>query len=251
MIDTRPLELVSSVMMTGVALFLTVGWTFGFGLMGLLAATDSLVLGGMTCCMAAPAPFAGIALQVLMRWSRRGSAHHYLTEVTDDLGNGTVEAGTLLLPLMQPRLSATVDGREVKLALRRTAGFLTATRPDGGGILPWTLTLRIPSRGKVPHKVGFTSPIAATVGFGLLGLSGPVKADGVTVFAGNDSSLAEAEPVLEAARALDPQKMTLVMVGPDGLTMTDRTAGVTPADLADRLRKLVALVDAVEAHAAG
>jgi len=244
MIDTRPIETMTSLMVTATVATMSLGWPVMFGLTAMVFVSDSLPAAALMCCIALPAPLLGLGLQVLLRWTRRGQGHLYLQEVADELG-GEVSAGTVLLPLLQPRLLTSIEGRDVDVVLRRTGGFLTPSRPDAGGFLPWTLQLRV--QGKVPRKVGFMPADAATMGAGLLGLSEPVPRDGVTVFTGGHPEVADDEAVLEAARALTRDKLALVIAGPTGLHITDRPKGVDAATLARRVRAAVTLLMAVEA----
>ncbi len=151
----------------------------------------------------------------------------------------------MLFPLLTPEWAATVDGRAMRVRMRRTAGFLSPLSPAGGLGLPWTLQAFVDGEGS-PAKVGFAHANAATVGVGLLGLSNPVKKESVQLFVGSRPELAENELVVAKASELSFGPTTLVSIGPDGLAWNDRMSDLPAESLAERLRGMVALLGAVE-----
>ncbi len=247
--DLRPLEKFSSVLLTVTMVMMSLGMP-AFVLLGAaFAMRESLALTGGLCCVAATMPVIGVLGQLLMRWSRRGSAHKYLQAVAGELGvEAEVTGGTLLLPMLSPRLECILEGRTVSVTLRRTAGVLSAPWPGGSGLRPWTQTLQV--SGSIPAKVGFAHEKSNTFGASLLGVSEPQKEDGVLVFAGKHPDVATHPDVLAAARAIEIPAMSMVVAGPAGLSQTLLMRSKESSELSERLPCLARLMAALEAASA-
>jgi len=247
--DPRPLERISSLMMVGVVGFMALMFgSLGF-MAGLMSLFDYPVVGlAIWCVSLPPIPVGAVVLLWLLRWTRRGSVAAYVASLEAVLGvSGTLEGASMLFPLLTPEWAATIDGRAVRVRMRRTAGFLSPMSPAGGLGLPWTLQAFVDGEGS-PAKVGFAHPKAATLGVGLLGLSNPVKKEAVQVFVGSRPELAESELVVAKASELSLGTTTLVSVGPDGLVWNDRMSDLPAETLAEGLRGMVALLEAIEAE---
>lgn len=245
--DPRPLERISSLMMVGVVVFMALMFgAVGF-VAGLVSLFDYPVVGlGIWCVGLPPIPVGAVALLWLLRWTRCGSVASYVASLEAALGvSGTLEGASMLYPLLTPEWAATVDGRAVRVRMRRTAGLLSPLSPAGGLGVPWTLEAFVDGEGS-SAKVGFTHPKAATLGMGLLGLSNPVKKEAVQVFVGSRPELAENELVVATASELTYGTTTLVSVGPEGLASHDRRKDLPAEALAEGLRTMMALLDAVE-----
>ena len=249
MMDLRPLEKFSSVVLTATVVMMSLAMPALVLLGAAFTARESLPLTGGLCCVAATMPIFGVLLQLLMRWSRRGSALRYLEAVAGELGVAAeITGGTLLLPMLSPRLDCTLEGRVVSVTLRRTAGVLSAPWPGGSGLRPWTQTLQV--SGSIPAKVGFAHEKSNTFGASLLGVSEPQKEEGVLAFVGKHPDIAAHPNVLAAARAVEIPAMSMVVAGPAGLSQTLLMRSKESAELSERLPRLVRLMAALEAASA-
>jgi hypothetical protein len=247
----RTMERVSSVMSLGAVLFVAASFgAMGF-FSGLAVVFDHPVVGlGIWCMFLTPIPVVTALLVWLLRWTRGGSAPSYVASMEEALGvSGQLVAPSLLLPLLTPEWTGTVDGREVSVRMRRTAGFLSPVSPRGGLGIPWTLQAHAAGTVAGKGKVGFTHPKAATMGIGLLGLSKPVEKNGVQIFVGGRDGLADNEALMATASAIRFAPTTLFVAGPDGVRWTERMSDLPPEDLAARVKDMVALLLAMEAAA--
>ena len=204
LIDPRPMERISSVMIVGVVAFMALTFA-GLGFVaGLAALFDYPLLGLATWCATLPTvPVFALLLLWVLAWTRRGDVVTYANALERSLGvSGSLERPGLLLPTITPEWTGSLGDRTVRVRLRRTAGFLSPMSPAGGLGLPWTLQVHL--AGTVPGKgkVGFAQDNAAIMGMGLLGLSNPVVREGVTVFVGSRPDVADDAAVLTSAQAM-------------------------------------------------
>jgi len=249
LIDPRPLERITSVMIVGVVAMMALTFA-GFGFVaGLAVMFDYPLVGlGTWCVTLPPVPVLALVLLWLLAWTRRGSVVAYVDGLEAALGvSGSLERPGLLLPTITPEWTGTLGERNVRVRLRRTGGFLSPMSPGGGLGLPWTLQAHL--AGDVPGKgkVGFAKEKAAALGMGLLGLSGPVDREGVRLFVGDRPEVADNEAVVASAQAMTYGPMSLLSVDGDGMWWNDRLSDMPPEAMAERLQTLDALLTAMEA----
>jgi hypothetical protein len=248
LIDPRPLERITSVMIVGVVAFMAL--TFGgFGfLAGLAVIFDYPLVGLGTWCLTLPTvPVVALVLLWVLAWTRRGSVVAYTDVLEASLGvSGSLDRPRLWLPTITPEWTGTLGDRTVRVRLRRTAGFLSPMSPAGGLGIPWTLQAHLSGHVPGEGKVGFVKANAAALGMGLLGLTNPIEREGVKLFVGDRPQVADDEAVLACAGAMIYGPTSLVSVESDGMWWNDRLSDMPAEALAERLALLDQLLSALE-----
>lgn len=246
MIDTRPFELVSSVvlllvlpilafvpasLLASMALLLT---PRGYGALGASFGGCS----GFACGLVALVP-----LLWLFRWTRTGQAGSFLDEVSTQTG-GEVSTGSLLLPMLSPRITGELHGRSFKLTLRRQAGFLSPSRVGGRFLIfGWFYAVEVDA--PIGAKIGFAPEKTSDLGVGLFGLKGPAETtEGLKLWPGSSprgqalAALPRARDIARRIVGFGAPAGSLVRAGPDriamsGMLSTDVTATTVAALLED------------------
>ncbi len=208
MFDTEKLERFLSVMMLFTALNLgclvpVVGGAFGLLLAGDPTRSWPAIL-ALTVVLAPVGLGVTLAVTWLLKRSRTGRAGPFLAAVAEEV-EAEPSLGSLLWPLVTPRLVGEVDGHPFRLMLRRQAGILSAADPGRRFVVfGWMYELSMEAGRS--GKAGFGPEGVPSLGLGLLGITGPSESRGglATFACGTEEGerLVSDEAALEAARAM-------------------------------------------------
>jgi len=239
MFDTTVLEKITSVaVVLTLPVFGLLPGLFAFTLF-LIAADGpqgwALAVGGGLCGLGAGLLFM-VGLALLLKRSRVGRARSFLEAVAAQNG-AEVTTGSLLLPLLSPRIRGEVHGFSYRLTFRRRGGILSAA--DIGKrflIWGWDYDLFLDLRWE--GRAAFLKQGAPAALLSLFGISGPpVERDGLACYAcgntGGEALTSDPEALVHAAIATDfGVNGAMVRVQSDGLRMVHSVPdGASPTDV--------------------
>ena len=185
MFDTTIMEKISSVMILLTLPMVGIAPALLFGALFLIASDGpqgwAIGLASSLCLLAGGGVFALGMLAVLWR-SRSGRARPFLEEVAAENG-AEVTMGSLLWPLLSPRIRGEVNGFPYRLTFRRRGGILSAA-DIGKTFVIWGWNYDLVLDLEWAGRAAFTKEAAPGALLSVLGVTGPPTAhDGVTAYA--------------------------------------------------------------------